>query len=147
MWGTLLILGVHSCGLRVLGPSGGGESHLHGEVDDPLDSHERAQLRHLHAAVSGRIGLRLIQTAAHSAPYLSLRLRAAHRPINRRKTQRKPIENGIQGERRDPGRAAGWRGRCTEVGERAFLRVKSAEGLFTLIFSATPVVSRSAIHI
>lgn len=68
MWGTLLILGVHSCGLRVLGPSGGGESHLHGEVDDPLDSHERAQLRHLHAAVSGRIGLRLIQTAAQSAP-------------------------------------------------------------------------------
>lgn len=41
--------------------------------------------------------------------------------------------SGIQGERWDPGRAAGWRGRCTEVGERAFLGVKFAEGLFILI--------------
>lgn len=147
MWGTLLILGVHSCGLRVLGPSGGGESHLHGEVDDPLDSHERAQLRHLHAAVSGRIGLRLIQTAAQSAPYLSLRLRAAtptnQPPQNSEKANRKRNSGGEAGSR--AGRW--WRGRCTEVGKRAFQRVKSAEGLFTLIFSATPVVSRSAIHI
>lgn len=103
MWGTLLILGVHSCGLRVLGPSGGGESHLHGEVDDPLDSHERAQLRHLHAAVSGRIGLRLIQTAAQSAPYLSLRLRAAtptnQPPQNSEKVNRKRNSGGEAGSR------------------------------------------------
>jgi hypothetical protein len=77
MWGTLLLLDVHSCGLRVLGPSRGGESHLHSEVDDPLDSHERAQLRHLPAAVTGRVRLLLIQIVTHSAPYLSLRLRAA----------------------------------------------------------------------
>jgi hypothetical protein len=61
----------------VLGPSRGGESHLHSEVDDPLDSHERAQLRHLPAAVTGRVRLLLIQIVTHSAPYLSLRLRAA----------------------------------------------------------------------
>lgn len=68
MRGMLLILDVHSCGLRVLGPSGGGESHLHSEVDDPLDSHERAQLRHLPAAVTGQVELLLIQTSTHSAP-------------------------------------------------------------------------------
>lgn len=33
----------------------GGPDHLHGEVDDPLDSHERTQLRHLPAAATCRV--------------------------------------------------------------------------------------------
>lgn len=108
MRGTLLILDVHSCGLRVLGPSGGGESHLHSEVDDPLDSHERAQLRHLPAAVTGQVELLLIQTSAHSAPYLSLRLRTAT-PTNQ------PPHNSEKANRkRNSGREAGSRARWVE---------------------------------
>lgn len=121
---------------------GGGESHLHSEVDDPLDSHERAQLRHLPAAVTGWLGLHLIQTATYSAPYLSLRLRAAtptnQPPHNSEKANRKRNSGREAGSR---GRAAGWRGRCTEVGERAFLGVKFAEDLFILIRSPQLLLS------
>lgn len=40
----------HSRGAQ--GGGRGGPGHLHGEVDDPLDSHERTQLRHLPAAAT-----------------------------------------------------------------------------------------------
>lgn len=104
MRGTLLILEAHSCGLKVLGQSRGGESHLHSEVDDPLDSHERAQLRHLPAAVTGRVRLLLMRTFGQSAPCLSLRLRTApptnqslHSPREangKRNTERGGVQGG-----------------------------------------------------
>lgn len=84
-----------------------GKSHLHSEVDDPLDSHERAQLRHLPAAVTGQVGLRLIQTSAHSAPDLSPRLRAAT-PTNQQ-LHNSEKANGKRNSGREVGLRAGGR--------------------------------------
>lgn len=126
MRGTLLILEAHSCGLKVLGQSRGGESHLHSEVDDPLDSHERAQLRHLPAVVTGRVGWLLMRTFGQSAP-VSVSA-PAHRATNQSiAAQPKGSQwKAEYGERRNPGRADWERGRGAEVGERARLGVKLA---------------------
>lgn len=56
--------------------------------------------------------------------------------------------NGVQGERRDPGRADGWRGRGAEVGERASLGVKFSGRVFILLPTPhTSVVLSFAVHI
>lgn len=138
----------HSCGLKVLGQSRGGESHLHSEVDDPLDSHERAQLRHLPAAVTGRVGWQLMQTFGQSAPgSVSAPARGATNQLIAAQPRGSQWKAELGG-RRNPGRADWKRGRGAEVGERAGLGVKLAGSL--LVLSPPPrtsVVPSSAVHV
>lgn len=125
-----------------------GKSHLHSEVDDPLDSHERAQLRHLPAAGTGQVGLRLIQTSAHSAPYLSLRLRFST-PTNQQPHNSEKA-NGKRNSGREVGsRAGGWvEGAFHRSRGKGIPRNEVCRGLvYPNSLPATPAVPRSATHI
>lgn len=62
----------------------GGPGHLHGEVDDPLDSHKRAQLRHLPSAATRRVSPHARPHGPDAPPPVRLCAGAPrHQPVNR----------------------------------------------------------------
>lgn len=116
------------------GTQGGGRGpgHLHGEVDHPLDSHERAQLRHLPAAATspGRSAASA-SGSRHPGAVLLCACAARRQPVNRCNARLRPERGPIgRPEGRevwqtvadqwgaDPGERGGTRGK----GEAGFVK-------------------------
>lgn len=147
---TLLILEAHSCGLKVLGQNRGGESHLDSEVDDPLDSHKRAQLRHVPAAITGRVELQLNRTSGHSTP---VSVSTPARRTSNQSTAAQPRGNqweeelrergGIQGGQWVEGAWRGSRGKGISVSEICWELVRPSPSPLP----RTSVVPSSVVHI
>lgn len=74
-----------------------GPGHLHGKVDDPLYSHERAQLRHLPAAATCGVGPLTRPLDPDVPPPLPCACAPRRQPVNRGGARLRPDKGPIGG--------------------------------------------------